>query len=120
MEAVVEQLPQTGRMQVTIQTSADVNYSGKAAQRIAGRFVADEIGYLLRSNEPSLVVAERIYWRVPIVLALPSQGPVGQVGTLDVDIETGQLSVTPEQIEEIARHAQDLAAHHSPATSSTS
>ncbi len=118
MEAVVEQLPQMGRMQVTIQTSADLNYSSKAAQRIAGRFVADEIGYLLRSDEPSLVVAERIYWRVPIILALPSRGSVGKVGTLDVDVETGQLFVTPEQIVEITRYAEDLAAHHTAATSS--
>ena len=45
MEAVVEQLPQAGHLQITIQASADINYSAKAAQRIAGRFVADEAGW---------------------------------------------------------------------------
>lgn len=56
-------------MQVTIQTSADLNFSALAARRLVGRFVADEIGYLLRSDPPNLVIAERIYWRVPVILA---------------------------------------------------
>ncbi len=115
METVIEQLPQTGHLQITIQASANLNYSARAARRLAGRFVADEIGYLLRSNEPVLIVADSIRWRVPISLAWPDQGDMGVVGTLDVDVETGQLFVTPEQIAEMIRHAEDLAAHHSPA-----
>ena len=93
--------------------------SARAAQRIVGRFVADEIGYLLRSGDPTLVVSERISWRVPIVLAFPTTGPVGTVGTLDVDVETGQLLVDPEQIVEITRHARDLASHYSSSACST-
>ena len=120
MEATVEQLPQVGRMQVTIQTSADLNFSALAARRLVGRFIADEIGYLLRSDPPNLVIAERIYWRVRVVLAWPSRGPMGQVGTLDVDVETGQILVTPEQITEITRHVESLVASYSPATSSVS
>ena len=120
MEAVVEQLPEAGHLQVTIQASANLNYSAKAAQRIAGRFVADEIGYLLRSSEANLVVTERIYWRVPITLALPDRGLVGTVGSLDVDVETGQLLVTPEQITEITRYAEYLATHHTTPARSTS
>jgi hypothetical protein len=112
METMIEQIPQAGRIQLTIQVSADLNYSASAARRIAGRFVADEIGYLLRSGEPTLVAGEHICWRVPIILAFPHTGPVGTVGTVDVDVETGQLYITPEQIAEVTRHAQDLAAHY--------
>ncbi len=112
METIVEQLPQAGHLQVTIQASADLNYSAKAARRIVGRFVADEIGYLLRSNEPTLVVSDRLYWRVPIVLALPDRGIVGTAGALDVDVETGQLFVTSEQIAEITYQAENLATSH--------
>ena len=119
MEAMVEQIPHTGQMQLTIQVSANVNYSARAAQRIVGRFVADEIGYLLRSGEPTLVVSDRICWRVPIILAFPTTGPVGTVGTIDVDVETGQLLVDSEQTAEITRHAQDLAAHYSTSACST-
>jgi hypothetical protein len=99
-------------MQLTIQVSAQINFSARAAQRRVGAFVADEIGYLLRSGEPTLVVADRLRWRVPIILALPTTGPLGQVGAIDMDAESGQLIVTPEQVTAITHHAEDLAHAH--------
>jgi hypothetical protein len=70
MEATLEQIPRAGQLELTIQVSATVHYSAAAARRIAGRFVANEIAYLLRTEQPTLVMAETgIYWRVPIVLA---------------------------------------------------
>jgi hypothetical protein len=113
MEATLEQIPRTGKVDLTIQVSTIINYSAEAARRLVGRFVANEISYLLRCGAPGLVVAERLYWRVPITLAFPTTGPVGTVGTIDVDVETGQLSITPEQIAEITRHAESLAAAYS-------
>jgi hypothetical protein len=115
MEATLEQIPRTGKVDLTIQVSATINYSAEAARRLAGRFVANEIGYLLRCGDPELVISERLYWRVPVILALPTTGPIGTVGTIDVDVETGQLSIAPEQIAEITRHAESLAAAHSTA-----
>lgn len=108
MEALLEQLPQMGNIQLTIQVTADFNYSAQAAQRLARRFAADEISYLLRVGEPTLVAGERIAWRIPIVLALPSHGPVGQVGMIDVDVEHGRIQVTADQIEQIRLRAQEL------------
>lgn len=85
------------------------NYSAKSAQRIVGRFVADEISYLLRAGEPDLVVSKRLYWRVPVQLASPDRGIVGAVGTIDVDFETGQIVVTPKGLAQIAAQARRLA-----------
>ena len=113
MEALLEQLPQTGDIQVTFQISAHFNYSAIAAQRLARRFVADEIGYLLRVGDPSLVMSARMAWRVPILLALPSHGVVGQVGAVDVDVETGSILITPSQIREIALRAREIAERYS-------
>lgn len=84
------------------------NVSAKSAQKIVGRFVADEISYLLRAGEPDLVPSKRVYWRVPIELAFPDQGIVGAVGTLDVDVETGQIVATPKDIAEITHHTERL------------
>ncbi len=94
MEATIEQLPHAGQIQLAIQVSANMDYSASAARRMVGRFLADEIGYLLRAGEPTLVVAEHICWRVPALLAFPETGPVGTVGTVDVDVQTGQLYIT--------------------------
>jgi hypothetical protein len=102
MDATLEQIPRAGQFELTIQVSATVHYSAAAARRIAGRFVANEIAYLLRASEPTLVMAETgIYWRVPIVLAFPTTGPVGTVGYMDIHVETGEFSMTPEKIQEI-------------------
>jgi len=120
METSIEQIPTTGQFQLTIQVSANVHYSAAAARRIVGRFVAEEIGYLLRASEPTLVVSDRIRWRVPVTLAYPGHGLVGTAGTLDVDVETGQLDVTPAQLSAITQHATDLAAHYPPAAGSAS
>jgi hypothetical protein len=46
---------------------------------------------------------------VPIQLALPDRGVVGAAGTLDVDVETGQIVVSTEEIVESASHAERLA-----------
>lgn len=108
METMLEQIPETGRIQLTIQITSQFNYSTQAAQRLARRFVADEISYLLRVGEPTLVAGEHICWRMPIELALPSHGPVGQVGAVDVDVESGRILLTAVQIEAIRSRAQAL------------
>jgi len=107
---MVEQLPRTGKLQFDLRVSADVNFSATAARRRVGRFVADEISYLMRGGEPDMVIADRIYWRVPVLLTLPGHGSIGTVGDIDVNIETGQLRVTPELIAEIQQRATDLTA----------
>lgn len=86
------------------------NISARSAQKIVGRFVADEISYLLRAGEPDLVLSRRLYWRVPVQLALPDRGTIGTAGTLDVDVETGQIVLTPGDITEITRRADRLVA----------
>lgn len=119
METVFQQIPQTGDITLTIQISAPFNYSAVAARRLVNRFVADEISYLLRTEEPVLVASERIVWRVPVTLAFPDAGTVGQVGTVDVDVENGRLLLTPAQIEAINNSALELATRHAASRSSS-
>ena len=64
---------------------------------------------MMHAGEPALVVDERIQWRVPVILSQTSRGDVGEVGSIDVDVETGQLHVTPQLITEINARAQGLA-----------
>jgi hypothetical protein len=119
METTFEQIPQSGQVALTIHVSAPINFSAAAAQRIVSRFVANEIAYLLRAGEPSLVVSEQIAWRVPVVLALPHKGEVGQVGSIDVSVETGAFHISPKQIQEIMENATDRAARYSSTAGST-
>ena len=48
---------------------------------------------------------------VPIILSMPPTGDRGEVGAIDVDVETGQLQITPELIEAIEHRAEYLVAN---------
>ncbi len=102
-------LPRSGRVDVDIRVSADIHITATVARRRVSRLVISEIGNLLYGGEPTLVVGERVWWRVPVMLAYPDTGPIGQVGTLDVDVETGEVLASSDKIAEIANYAQFIA-----------
>ncbi len=107
MVAAIQALPQTGRLEVNIRVSADVNLSAFAARQKANSFILSQISYMMHGGEPELILNSRIIWRVPVILSQRSRGDVGQVGAVDVDVETGQLTVTPLQIEEMQARNED-------------
>ena len=76
-----------------------------------GTGATDEISTNMHGGTPRLVVGERICWRVPVILSMPPTGDRGEVGAIDVDVETGQLIVTHTLIEEIQQRAECLATH---------
>ena len=109
MAANVESLPKIGRLEVDIKVTADVNVSAYAARQKVNSFVLSEISYMMHAAKPALILSDRICWRVPVVLSLTSVGDVGEVGVIDVDIESGQMHVSPQQVAEIEARAEDLA-----------
>lgn len=109
-------IPETGHVSIVINVSARITVSAEEARRKVNRFVHREISYLMRGDPPNLVVADRVYWRVPIVLAFPSYGSLGIVGSVDVDVESGELDISADYIAEVQRRAQELAARSSPQT----
>ena len=109
MPSIVEALPQRGRLEVDIKVTADINISAYAARQKVNGFVLGEISYMMHAGDPTLVLDEHIYWRVPVILSLTSRGDVGEVGAIEVDVETGQLHVTPQLIMEINSRAEGLA-----------
>ena len=79
------------------------------AHRQVSRLLLDHVGNLLYGEHPSLVVGRELLWRVPVWLGLPTLGPVGQVGALDVDAQTGEILFTQQTLDEIAERANALA-----------
>jgi hypothetical protein len=96
-------------LEVDIKVTADVNVSACVARRNVNDFVLSEISYMMHAGAPTLVLAEHVCWRVPVILSLTSQGDVGEVGTIDVNVETGQMHVSPQLIAEINARAEGLA-----------
>lgn len=107
-------IPPDGPLNIEVNISATVNISAEEARRKVNNFAHRDLSYLMRAEFPSLVAAGRVYWRVPIVLTLPSYGAIGTVGTIDVDVESGELNTNREHIMEIQRCAKELASRTVP------
>lgn len=116
MATQLQSLPQTGRLEIDIRVSADLNLSAFAARQKVNSFILSDISYMMHAGEPTLVVSDSIYWRVPVVLSLTSHGDVGDVGMIDVNAETGQMLISPNLVAEVSARAEGLAAHYSPET----
>src|SRR5688572_11512551 len=94
MQVEIDKLPSNkGRLTIHIEVVADMNISAFVARQKVTGFVVDEISTQLRGREPTLVVGERIRWRVPVRLSLPPTGDLGEVEAIEVDVETGQLEI---------------------------
>lgn len=110
MSVIIEKLaPNTGHLMINIQLASAVNVTAFSARQKVTGFVADEISTNMHGTDPTLVVGEQICWRVPVMLSMPPVGDLGIVGEIDVDVETGQLHITPELLAEIAHRAEYLA-----------
>jgi hypothetical protein len=92
-----------------VSVSARINITGIAAQRKVSRLLLDVVGTQLYGESPSLVAEERLVWRVPVWLGLSPVGAIGQVGTLDVDTQTGEVLYSQQLLDEIAECGDALA-----------
>jgi hypothetical protein len=102
-------VPAGAKVKIEFSLTAEVNVTDFTAQRKVSKLLLDEVGNLLYGERPSLVAGRRLLWRVPVWLALPTNGPLGQVGTLDVDAQTGEILFTQQQLDDIAAHGNALA-----------
>jgi hypothetical protein len=94
---------------MTFQASASLNISAEEARRLVNRQVVTKLGTGLIARDPELTTdRERVVWRVPIVLSLPNLGDLGQVGTVDVDVESGDLLINTDNQERIIQRARRL------------
>ena len=111
-EVLLETLkpPDVGPLDAYVRITANIQFPAQVARRRVSVFVGNHIADLLHGETPVLVISETgSYWRVPVVLSARSWGRIGQVGAIDVDVETGELCVNTKDIEEIKRNAERFA-----------
>jgi len=101
-------LPGQAEVKIELSVTAQVNVTAQTAQRQVTKLLLDQVGKLLYGERPNLVAGERLLWRVPVWLALPTTGPLGQVGTIDIDTETGEILFTQQLLDELADHGNAL------------
>lgn len=107
-------VPQTGLMTVSVHREVQINVSATEAQHRVTQFVHRKISSQMHAETPTLTLGGRTCWRVPIHLTFPSFGDVGLVGVIDVDVESGELQTGTAVVQEIERHAENIALRITP------
>ena len=97
------------RLDITVSVSAIIEVDVVTAQRKATAWLVSDVGNLLMGDTPSLVIGQRMVWRVPALLTSPTRGVIDQIGTVDVDAVTGEVLGDAQLIQDLLAHARHLA-----------
>jgi hypothetical protein len=101
--------PPSADLEIDIRVRTRLAITAFTAQRKVSRLVLERVSNLLCGQEPTLVVGDRVRWRVPVWLGFPNMGMVGKVGDIDVDVETGEILFSQRVLDELSERADDLA-----------
>lgn len=107
-------IPERGRVEVRVNASFEIKVTAEEAQRRVDRWLLEHVSTQMGADPPTLVVGERVVWRVPAYISFPHSGRAGVVAALEVDVETGEMNNTPERQAEIEQRAQEIAARQPP------
>jgi hypothetical protein len=101
-------VPESGRLSIHVHADVQINVTAVEAVRRVTQFVHQKISSQMHGETPVLILGERAYWRVPVYLTFPSFGNVGSVGSIDVDVETGEALTNEEIIHQLEHHAEEI------------
>ena len=121
MEVLLELVtpPERGVLEIEAR-SIEIRVSAEEARRKVRGWVRDSVSNMMRAEQPVLVVNGAGYWRVPVVLTASHVGTVGQVGSVDVDVITGDMDISNERKLEMGERAAEYVKHYPPYTPMTS
>ena len=104
-------MPESGAINIRVEYSGEIKVKASVARRKAsGYLLANVTNLSYGGHEPVLVLGERLVWRFPAMLSLPSYGEIGPIGVIDVDATTGEvISLSPRVISQMQERANALA-----------
>lgn len=85
--------------------------SAEVARARAAEYLIDHMGELLDPGTPLL---DNGRWIIPIGLSTVGTGPLGYVGALMVDAETGEILFSADDREKVKARARSLVGSPSP------
>lgn len=102
-------LPTVGVVDLHLDRSFEITVSAEQARRQVKGWLLDQVSYMMTAQLPTLLIGERVVWRVPVILTAMHVGHVGCVGEVDVDVETGVMNDLLACKEAILAQAHKLA-----------
>lgn len=110
MRVILEHVavPETGLFDLSVKARAEMRISARRARQLVGIFTGNHLSTKIHGITPAelMLWADRVYWRVPFIFSMGLQGQIGQIGTIDVDTETGALTICGEELDDT--HMQDM------------
>ncbi len=85
-------IPEKGKVELKVNQTFEIKVTAVKARRQVRRWLRDEVSHLLSPDPPTLVLGERVVWRVPVRIGFPNVGCIGWVGTIEVDVNTGSMN----------------------------
>ncbi len=101
--------PETGPVEIQVSHSFTISISAEQAQRAVNRWLMMEVSMSFIAEPPTLALASSAIWRVPVAYTASHIGRVGLAGTVDVDVNTGEIFDSPEVRESIFAKARSMA-----------
>ena len=105
-------IPEPGTLEINL--TIEIKVTAEQARKKVNFWLMDQVSYLMGAEPPTLVIGERAVWRVPAYISFPHVGKAGITGTIDVDVETGEMNNTPERKAEIEQCAEQIAERQPP------
>lgn len=91
MTIILERYPPPEKGELTISETVTIRISADEAQRIARRWLLDEVSYMLGAEGPVFVIGAETGWQIPVVYSAPHVGRATIVGNVMVDAKTGYI-----------------------------
>ena len=85
-------IPEKGPVEIDFKLSFEIKFTAVQAKRAVNNWLLNEISYLIGADMPTLVLHQHPAWRVPVWLTLPGTKHKEIIGSIDVDVETGQIT----------------------------
>ena len=109
-------LPEKGEnIQLEIKRSFSINLTAKEAKKKVNDWLFMDVSMMIAADEPTLAISrDAVAWRVPAILYSTQQGLVGQVGHVDVNVQTAEIDNTQACQAKIEFEAEQLMQHLPP------
>lgn len=99
-------VPERGIFQ--IQETVTINVSAAEAQRQVNHWLFTQVSCMMGAGTPTLFIGRQVVWRVPAILTATHVGQVGIVGTIEVDVHSGEMDNTVAHKNAILQEASVL------------
>lgn len=101
-------IPEQGDVNIRLNHSFHITTGAEEARQKVHNWLVDEVSCSIGAKVPMLVVDHRPVWRVPAWMGVPRVGTEHTLGTVDVDVETGELYNLSAARTEIESQATNL------------